>query len=134
MNAHGTALLCLVLVGVAGIAACCTGTPDGSLPPAVTFRGEVVHTGGTPDEIVVRYYSNSTEPSDYTVTFEIRKGGTTQDAVAGRAYANISAERPIELPAVAAEPGIPVTVGIVIYDRWGRAVHTSTTTFTPGEA
>lgn len=133
MNAQVLALLCLSLVGAAGIAACCTGTPDGNLPPAVTFRGEVIHTGGDPDELVVRYYPNSTEPSDYTVTFEMRRGGTTADAVAGRHYTNISAERPIELPAAAADPGVPVTVSVAIYDRWGRTVHTSTTTLTPGE-
>ncbi|MDK2973839.1 MAG: hypothetical protein PWP08_210 [Methanofollis sp.] len=132
MNARGMALLCLALVGGACIAACCTGTPDESLPPEVSFTGETVRTGGTQDEIVVRYYPNSTEPSDYLVTFEISKGGTILDAVAGRAYPNVSAERPIELPVVAAGNDLPVTVDVTIYDRWGRAVHTSTTTLAAG--
>lgn len=134
MNTQVLALLCLALVGAAGAAACCAAAPDGSLPPAVTFRSEVVHTGGEPGELIVRYYPNSTEPSDYTVTFEIRRGGTTEDAVAGRTYTDISAERPIELPAVIAEPGVPVRFSVAIYDRWGRSVHTSTATLTPGEA
>jgi hypothetical protein len=133
MNAQALALICLVLVGAAALAVGCAAEPDGSLPPEVTFRGEAVHTGADPDELIVRYYPNSTEPSDYTVTFEIRKRGTTEEAVAGRVYTNISAERPIELPAAGAEPGVPVTVSIAIYDRWGRTVHTSTTTLTPGE-
>lgn len=133
MKPYGTILLCLVIAAGAA-AACCTETTDGNLPTAVSFTDEPVHIGDASDELAVRYYPNSTVPSDYTVTFEIWEGGAIQEAVAGRVYENISAEHPIEIkPAIAGTAGA-VTVDTVIYDCWGRTVHTSVVNLTPDAA
>lgn len=125
---------CLVVLALTATASCCLGTPDGALPEAVTFRTEAVHTGGTPDEVVFRYYPDTAEPSSYLVTFEIRQGGQTAVAVAGRVFEGISADNPIELPPVPAEPGVTVTARTKIIDRYGRSVHSSESAVTPGGA
>ncbi|WP_067048019.1 hypothetical protein [Methanofollis ethanolicus] len=126
------ALACLIVLGIATTAACCLGTPDGNLPEPMTFRAEAAHTGGTPDEVVFLYYPDSAEPAPYFVTFEIRQGETVAVAVAGRVYDDISADRPIELPAVPAEPGVTAVAKTDIIDRYGRTVHSSETALTPG--
>lgn len=125
---------CLVVLALTATIACCLDTTDGTPPEAVTFRTEAVHTGGTPDEVFFRYYPDAAEPSSYLVTFEIREGGQTAVAVAGRAFENISADHPIELPSVPAEPGVTVTARTEILDRYGRSVHSGESSVTPGSA
>jgi hypothetical protein len=132
MTRIGVTLVCLVVLAVAMAAACCLGTPDGNLPAAVSFRAEVTHTGGAPGEVVFLYYPDSAEPAPYFVTFEIRQGETVTAAVAGRVYEGISADRPIELPPVPAEPGVTVVAKTEIIDRYGRTVHSGETAVTPG--
>ncbi|MDD4254584.1 MAG: hypothetical protein PHP59_04320 [Methanofollis sp.] len=132
MTRIGIALACLVALAAATAAACCLGTPDGNLPEPVSFRAEAIHTGGAPDEAVFLYYPDSAEPAPYFATFEIRQGGRVAVAVAGRVYEEISADRPIKLPAVPAEPGVTVVAKTDIIDRYGRTVHSSETALTPG--
>lgn len=132
MTRIGVTLVCLVVLAAATAAACCLGTPDGTLPEPVSFRAEVTHTGGTPGEVAFLYYPDSAEPAPYFVTFEIRQGGEVVVAVAGRIYEEISADRPIELPPVPAETGVTVVAKTDIIDRYGRTVHTSETAVTPG--
>lgn len=128
----GIALTCLVgAVVVAALVAGCLGEPDGSLPPPVEFTPEV--TGGVGNDLVLRYYPNTTEPASYSVTFEIKVAGEVTDAVAGRAFSGISAADPIELPPVPAEPGDEVSVQVTIFDEYGRTVHTETTSFLAGD-
>lgn len=132
MTKKEIALACLIVLAIATAAACCLGTPDGTLPEPVSFQAEVTHTGGTPDEVVFLYYPDSAEPAPYFVTFEIRQGGEVTVAVAGRVYEEISADRPIELPSVRAEPGVAVVAKTDIIDRYGRTVHSGETAVTPG--
>ncbi|TAJ45751.1 hypothetical protein CUJ86_03305 [Methanofollis fontis] len=121
----------LLLLSMA-VTAGCIGAPDGTLPPPVRFTMEAVHTGGTPDEILVRVVPESAEPAEYSVTYTMTLGSTTLDAVAGRTYTDISATHPIELPPAPAQPGVPLTVEVMVLDRWGRTVHDATATYTPG--
>ncbi|QSZ67173.1 hypothetical protein RJ40_06510 [Methanofollis aquaemaris] len=125
-------LACLAAVVLAAaLISGCIGEPDGSLPPPVDFTPEA--DVGAEDELIIRYYPNSTEPASYTVTFEIEVNGETADAVAGRIFSGISAADPIELPPVPAGPGAEVSVRVTIFDEFRRIVHSDTTTFIAGE-
>ncbi|QYZ79130.1 hypothetical protein E2N92_06640 [Methanofollis formosanus] len=121
--------LAAVLLAAAFISGC-VGEPDGSLPPPVDFIPEV--TAGAEDELIIRYYPNSTEPAPYSITFEIEVDGETTDAVAGRIVSDVSAADPIELPPVRTAPGAEVSVRVTIYDEFRRAVHRDTTTVIVG--
>lgn len=116
----------LAIVFISG----CIGAPDGSLPPPAEFTPEV--TAGAGDELIIRYYPNSTEPASYSVTFEIEVDGEITDAVAGRIVPDVSAADPIELPPVRAAPGTEVSVRVTIYDEFRRIVHSDTTTIIVG--
>jgi hypothetical protein len=129
-------------VAMAVLGAGCTG-PQIPSPDRVTPAGTAVQdiptgeagpfseeTFAGEDRVVVRYVPESEEPTEYRVSYEIIKNGTTDRRVEERIYENVSRINPIAV-VVVRDPGETVAIDATIRYGNGTVVWESSAAYGP---